>query len=94
MFIRSHTSTLNQIFCELLLNTQVIFKSMRVADDTFWWNSDCEWVNTEFRPTDQVISKAIVECLLLCAFVLSCLKGDSMSWLGQREQINTAMDRI
>ena len=42
MLIRSHTTTLIQIFCELLLNYQVIFKGVRVADDTFFRNSECE----------------------------------------------------
>ena len=45
MLIRSRATTLLQIFCELLLYSQVIFKSMRVADDAFLWNSECEWVN-------------------------------------------------
>ena len=44
MAIRSQTTTTLQIFCELLLYSQVIFKSMRVADDTFKSNSECEWV--------------------------------------------------
>ena len=35
LFIRSQTTTPLQIFCELSLYSQVIFKSMRVADDTF-----------------------------------------------------------
>ena len=35
MLIRSQTKTLLQIYCELSLYSQVIFKSMRVADDTF-----------------------------------------------------------
>ena len=35
MLIRSQTKTLLQIFCELSLYSQVIIKSMRVADDTF-----------------------------------------------------------
>ena len=42
-----------QIFCELLLYSQVIFKSMKVADDTSKSNSECEWVN------------GIIECLSL-----------------------------
>ena len=33
--IRSQTTILVQIFCELSLYSQVIFKSMIVADDTF-----------------------------------------------------------
>ena len=28
----------------LSLNSKVIFKSMKVADDTFYRNSECEWV--------------------------------------------------
>ena len=39
MLIRIETSTLLQIFCELLLYSQVIVESMRVADDTYWKNS-------------------------------------------------------
>ena len=44
IFIKHQTKTLLQIFCELFLHSKVIFKSMRVADDTFWRNSECEWV--------------------------------------------------
>ena len=43
MLIRSQTTTL-LIFCEILLCSQVIFKSMKVADDTFQRNSECQWV--------------------------------------------------
>ena len=46
MFIRSQTTTLHQIFCELSLCSEVIFKSMRVADVRFQWSSKCEWVKT------------------------------------------------
>ena len=35
MFIRRHATTLVQTFCKFLLNSQVIFKSMRVAEYTF-----------------------------------------------------------
>ena len=35
MLIRSQTTTLPHIFYEILLCSQVIFKSMKVADDTF-----------------------------------------------------------
>ena len=35
MFIRILPTTLLQIFCENLLYFQVIFKSMKIADDTF-----------------------------------------------------------
>ena len=34
MLIRSQITTLLQIFCELSLYSQVIFKSMKAADDT------------------------------------------------------------
>ena len=44
MLIRSQATTLLQIFCELFLYSQVIFNIMRVADDAFLWNSECEWV--------------------------------------------------
>ena len=43
--IRSQTTTLRQIFYEILLCSQVIFKSMKVADDTFQRNYECLWVN-------------------------------------------------
>ena len=45
MFIRILPTTFLQIFCENLLYFQVIFKSMKIADDTFLGNSECEWVN-------------------------------------------------
>ena len=45
MFIRILQTTLLQIFCEDLLYFQVIFKSMKIADDTFLGYSECEWVN-------------------------------------------------
>ena len=44
MFIRILPTTLLQIFCENLLYFQVIFKSVKIADDTFLGNSECEWV--------------------------------------------------
>ena len=44
MFIRILPTTLLQIFCENLLYFQVIFKSMKIADNTFPGNSECEWV--------------------------------------------------
>ena len=46
MFIRILPTTLLQIFCENLLYIQVIFKSLRIADDTFLGNSECEWVKS------------------------------------------------
>ena len=44
MFIRVLPTTLFQIFCENLLYFQVIFKSMKIADDTFLGNSEYEGV--------------------------------------------------
>ena len=46
MFIGIVPRTLLQIFCENLLYFQVILKSMKIADDTFLGNSECEWVKT------------------------------------------------
>ena len=34
-----------QIFCEILLHSQVIFKSMKEADDTSRGTLEWEWVN-------------------------------------------------
>ena len=45
MFIRILTTTLLQIFCENLLYFQVIFKSVKIADNIYLGNSECEWVN-------------------------------------------------
>ena len=44
MLERSQSTTLLQQFCELLLYSKVILKSMKVADDTFSRISECEWV--------------------------------------------------
>ena len=44
MFIRILPTPLLQIFCENLLYFQVIFKSMKIADDIILRNSECEWV--------------------------------------------------
>ena len=51
MFIRILPTTLVQIFCENLLYFQVIFKSMKIADDTLQGNSECEWVKDALYPT-------------------------------------------
>ena len=45
MLIRSRTTIL-QLLCEFLLHSQVIFKSRKVADDTFSRNSQCQWVKS------------------------------------------------
>ena len=44
MLTRGYTTTPFQIFWELLFNSQVIFKSMKEADDTFY---ECEWVKVQ-----------------------------------------------
>ena len=43
MLTSGQTTIPLQIFWELFLYSQVIFKSMKVADDTFYRNSECEW---------------------------------------------------
>ena len=54
MFIRSQTTTLHQIFCELLLCSEVIFKSVRVADVRLYWSYKCEWANEVFLSLSMV----------------------------------------
>ena len=44
MFNRILPTTLLQIFCENLLYFQVFLKSMKIADDTYLGNFECEWV--------------------------------------------------
>ena len=43
--IRRQTINLLQIFCEISLHSQVIFKSMKVADTISRGTLECEWVN-------------------------------------------------
>ena len=43
MIIRQ-TSNLLQIFCVISLHSQVIFKSMKVADDISRGTLECKWV--------------------------------------------------
>ena len=57
MLVQSKRSTLLQIFCELLLYTQVVSKSMRLADDTFQSTSECEWVNVAYGVNMELFSK-------------------------------------
>ena len=45
MLIKGQTTNLLQIFCELSLHSEVIFKSMKVADDISRGTLECEWVN-------------------------------------------------
>ena len=63
MLIRSQTKTLIQIFCELLLYSQVIFESMKVADDTFWRNSECQWVKVHSFAKSTCITYLILDGL-------------------------------
>ena len=44
MLIRKQTTNLVQIFCEISLHSQVIFKSIKVADDISRGTLECEWV--------------------------------------------------
>ena len=45
MLIRRQTTYLLQIFCEISLYFQVVFKSMKAADDIWRGTRECEWVN-------------------------------------------------
>ena len=45
MFIRILPTTLLQIFCENLLYSQIITKSMKIADNISRGTPKCEWVN-------------------------------------------------
>ena len=51
MLTRRKITTLLQIFHEPKLFSQVIFKSMRIADDTFQGNSECEQVSMGCSPS-------------------------------------------
>ena len=42
-------SKFKALFSVWLPDYQVIFKSMRVADDTFKSFSECEWVNVQYK---------------------------------------------
>ena len=53
MLTSGQTTTPLQIFWELFLYSKVIFKSMKVADDTFKRNSECEWVNSFISGTSK-----------------------------------------
>ena len=58
MLIRSQTTILLQIFCEPLVYYRVIIKSMQVADDTFLWKSEYEWVKD--RPFHHLCSTVLI----------------------------------
>ena len=45
MLIRRQTTSILQILCEISLHSQVIFKSMKVADDISRGILECERVN-------------------------------------------------
>ena len=47
MLIRRQTTNLFQIFCEISLHSQVIFISMKVADDISRGTLECEWVKID-----------------------------------------------
>ena len=52
MLITRQTPNLLQIFCEILLPSQVIFKSMKVADDISRETLECEWVKSVIETDD------------------------------------------
>ena len=59
----SQTTTLLQLFCELLLYSKVILKSMRVADDTIYRISECEWVKKYSLTCSGEHLKCVTTCL-------------------------------
>ena len=63
--IRILPTTLLQIFCENVLYFQFIFKNMKIADDTFVGNSECQWVKRLSRlpvkpPTHLLVRQSVV----------------------------------
>ena len=60
MLIRRQTTNLHQIFCEISLHSQVIFKSMKVADDISRRTLECEWVNN--TNIDQLLHLPVPLC--------------------------------
>ena len=52
MFIRILPTTLLQIFCENLFYFQVIFKSMKIADDTFLETQSVNGLGSNEKPSD------------------------------------------
>ena len=76
MFIRILPTTLLQIFCENLLYFQVIFKSMKIADNIFLWNSECEWVKYGGMSLHNVSDLS----LCLTFFWLSRLQESNSKW--------------
>ena len=70
MLTRSQTKTLLQkIFCELLLYFQVIFKSMKIADETFLGNS--EWVKAQRKVVITLYYNCIAKQQQACGFSFS-----------------------
>ena len=65
MSIRRQTINLLQIFCEISLHSQVIFKSMKVADDILRGTLECECVKKLAN---------ILQSLLVCV-ALGSTKG-------------------
>ena len=64
--IRRQTTNLLQIFCEISLHSQVILKSMKVADDISRGTLECEWVNTtEWCVSSSDHSVVLCPCPLL-----------------------------
>ena len=59
MLIRRQTKNLLQIFCEIWLHSQVIFKSMKVADGISRGTLECEWVKYSLRMRLDLAEQAI-----------------------------------
>ena len=94
MFIRILPTTLLQIFCENLLYFQVIYKSMKIADNTFLENSECEWVNTRIKsssPGPSILSIRAFEGRLCLALRLrQKTNTPTMTMMRTRRRIKTA----
>ena len=72
MLIRRQTTNLLEIFWELSLYSQVILKSMKVADDISRGTLECEWVNIGHHEEEKVIPgiekwalKVAIHCYIL-----------------------------
>ena len=62
VLIRIQTTNLLQIFCEISLHSQVIFKSMKVADDISRGTLEYEWVKLQLTISASLTG---LDCLTL-----------------------------
>ena len=76
MLIRTKSTTLLQIFCEFILNSKVIFKSIICPDDTGKNISRHEWVNTCVLTCyiQQKNTKVTEPCITLTVRFMSALQ--------------------